>query len=236
MPQHDAKCRLKEVLPLRYTSSAIEDSLIISGVLCDVTTFMRCRFVGLIKYSIDFADFTAPAVADIRIQPMRTGEQLSETWINKWPTRIEQTETQNQNKLWAQNTATALIRAPQPSNSSAQTILPDCDRSWSGTWRSASRWKWSTVTPTSSSACPLTQTAACWPPAAKTRRCESSSHAPGRSSRWEEGMLVCLTNREGTAAAVCYGGNRHKLTFTIYYSCPLFLSRSWAPLSSSILF
>lgn len=125
---------------------------------------------------------------------------------------------------WAQNTVTVLIHAPQPSHCSAQTILPACDRSWSGTWRSASQWKWSTVTPTSSSACPLTRTAACWPPAAKTRRCESLSHALGRSSRWEEGMLVCSTNRGNSC---CYRGYRHKSSFTIYYCFPL--SRCWTP-------
>lgn len=73
-----------------------------------------------------------------------------------------------------------LIRAP-PAHSS--TPNHPSLRSWSGTWRSESRWKWSTATRTSSSACPSTPTAACWPPAAKTRSCVSLSRAPGPSFR-----------------------------------------------------
>lgn len=85
----------------------------------------------------------------------------------------------------AHNITRPLIQAhltPPPQRSS-----PDCIRFWSGTWRSASRWKWSTATLTSSSAWPSTQTAACWPPAAKTRSCVWSSRAQGRSCRWGGG-------------------------------------------------
>lgn len=73
------------------------------------------------------------------------------------------------------------IRAPQ----FPAYCFSNCDRSSSGTWRSGSRWRWSTATPTSSSACPSTPTAACWPPAARTRRCGSSSRAREPSCRSE---------------------------------------------------